>query len=339
MVTKVTHSMLNASLQAFRNKVINGDFRIWQRGTAFVSPASQAYVADRWQVVAAGSSFTSVTRQALSIGQVDLPGEPQYFLRAVVSSVSDPASLALIRQKIEGVRTLAGEPAVFGLYAKADAGQRITVELSQEFGTGGTPSASVTGIGVTKSQGLSTDFELVASVVVDVPSLAGKTLGTNGDDSLNLNIWLDAGSDYDARTDSLGYQSGTFDIALVQIMPGAEMPPFESRPLAIEETLCRRYYRQAGRGLTGVWDATSRAIVGMRLDPPMRAAPTPTLLSTAATLAHNGSTLTAAGGTLDDANLDTRGGSVRLLGFTGATIGQATYIRSPGDVIALDAEL
>lgn len=339
MVTKVSHSMLDASLQAFRNKIINGDFRVWQRGTTFVSPASQDYVADRWQAVAAGSSFTSITRQALSIGQTDVPGEPAYFLRAVVSSASSPGNLALLRQKIEGVRTLAGESAVLGIYAKADAGQRITVELSQEFGTGGSPSASVTGIGITKSQGLSTDFELVASVAFDVPSLVGKTLGSDGNDSLNLNIWLDAGSDYDDRTDSLGYQSGTFDIALVQLVPGTDLLPFESRPLAIEEALCRRYYRRLGRGLTGVWDATSRAIVGMQFEPTMRAEPDATLLSTAATLAHNGSTLTASSGTLDDANLDARGGSVRLLGFTGATVGQATYIRSPGDVLELDAEL
>lgn len=40
MVTKVSHSMIAAPLQAFRNKIINGDFRIWQRGTSFASPAS-----------------------------------------------------------------------------------------------------------------------------------------------------------------------------------------------------------------------------------------------------------------------------------------------------------
>lgn len=33
MVTKVSYSMLDASLQAFRNKIINGDFRVWRRGT------------------------------------------------------------------------------------------------------------------------------------------------------------------------------------------------------------------------------------------------------------------------------------------------------------------
>lgn len=280
-----------------------------------------------------------MTRQSLSPGQTDVPGEPEFFLRAVVSSVAGSSNLALIRQKIEGVRTLAGQSAVIGIYAKANAGQRIAIDLSQEFGTGGSPSTAISGIGATKSAPLTTDFALVATAEIEVPALVGKTVGSNADDSLNLNIWLDAGSAYDSRTDSLGQQSGTFDIALVQLIPGDELVPFESRPWPIEEALCRRYYRRVGRGLTGVWDATSRAIVGMQFEPSMRAAPDATLLSTAATLAHNGSTLTASSGTLDDANLDTRGGSVRLLGFTGATVGQATYIRSPSDVIALDAEL
>lgn len=40
----------------FRNKIINGDFRIWQRGTSRVNPANaaQSFLADRWQAFRAG---------------------------------------------------------------------------------------------------------------------------------------------------------------------------------------------------------------------------------------------------------------------------------------------
>jgi hypothetical protein len=56
-------------------------------------------------------------------------------------------------------------------------------------------------------------------------------------------IWFDAGSDFNARTDSLGQQSGTFDIAQVQIEPGPVATPFEQRPIGTELALCQRYFQ------------------------------------------------------------------------------------------------
>ena len=35
-------------LAGFRNQLINGDFRIWQRGTSFAQQGSSRYIADRW---------------------------------------------------------------------------------------------------------------------------------------------------------------------------------------------------------------------------------------------------------------------------------------------------
>jgi hypothetical protein len=81
-------------------------------------------------------------------------------------------------------------------------------------------------------------------VTATIPSLSGKTLGTNGDSAFTLNIWFDAGSDYNSRTDTLGQQSGTFDIAQVQVEPGPVATPFERRPIGTELALCQRYYLQ-----------------------------------------------------------------------------------------------
>jgi hypothetical protein len=115
----------------------------------------------------------------------------------------------------------------------------IAVELVQLFGTGGSPSAAVESIGVTKIA-LGTAWQKI-KVTATLPSVSGKTLGTDGNSSLSLVIWFDAGSDYNSRTQSLGRQSGVFDIAQVQLEPGALDTVFERRPVATELNLCKRY--------------------------------------------------------------------------------------------------
>jgi hypothetical protein len=40
--------------------------------------------------------------------------------------------------------------------------------------------------------------------VINVPSISGKTFGTNGDDYLEITLWVSAGSTFNAQTGSLG---------------------------------------------------------------------------------------------------------------------------------------
>jgi hypothetical protein len=153
-----------------------------------------------------------------------------------------------LAQRIEDVRTFAGQQVTVSFWAKVDATKNISVELTQDFGTGGSPSAVVTGIGVTKAS-IGTSWQKV-TVTATVPSISGKTLGTDNNSFLNAVIWFDAGSDFNSRTDSLGQQSGTFEIAQVQIEPGSVATPFEQRPIGTELALCQRYYYQ-GTSLVG----------------------------------------------------------------------------------------
>ena len=222
-------------LAGFRNRIINGNFDFWQRGTSFTA---NDYGADRWGHFRVGTT-QSATRQAFTLGQTDVPGEPTYFCRTVVSSAAGAGNFCLLAQPIEDVRTFAGQQITVSFWAKADATKNIAVNMVQVFGTGGSPSANA-GISGTKVS-IGTTFQKV-TVTATLPSISGKTLGTNNNSALYLNIWFDAGSDWNTSTDSLGQQSGTFDIAQVQIEPGPVATPFERRPIGTELALCQRYF-------------------------------------------------------------------------------------------------
>lgn len=223
-------------VQSFRNKIINGNFDIWQRGTS--TSINGAYCADRWNMGSSGSTFTT-SLQSFTVGQTDVPNEPFYFHRTVVTSSAGASNYVLLQQPIESVRTFAGKTVTLSFYAKANASKNISLEFMQYFGTGGSPSATVNTIGVT-TFALTTTWTKY-TVTVSIPSISGKTIGSNGNDYLSCVFWFNAGSTYNSRTNSLGQTSGTYDISQVQLEEGSVATPFEMRPIAMELTLCQRY--------------------------------------------------------------------------------------------------
>lgn len=254
----------------FRNVLINGGFDIWQRGT---SQTSSGYGSDdRWQNTHGGSTKTA-SQQTFTVGQTDVPGNPRYWARTVVTSSAGSGNYVVKSQFIESVTTLSGQTATLSFWAKADASKNIAIEFAQRFGSGGSPSAEVSGIGITTCA-LTTAWKYF-TVIVNIPSISGKILGTANDHNLALNIWFDAGSTFNARTNSLGQQSGTFDIANVQLEAGPVASPFEQRPIGTELGLCQRYYyARPVCILTSITGYNNYAYLNMVMHPQiMRASP------------------------------------------------------------------
>ena len=228
--------------QGFRNKIINGDFGINQRGFTSIT-TSNTYGFDRWKIVAAGGTVTN-TPQTFTVGSPAATSfESANFCRLVSASQSAISDLAILSQSIEDVRTFANSTVTVSFWAKASTGTpKIAVELSQSFGTGGSPSADVNNYGAQVT--LSTSWARY-SVTIVVPNINGKTIGTTANTSLlSVNLWTSAGSNFNSRTGSLGIQNNTFDFWGVQVERGSVATPFEQRPIGTELALCQRYYEK-----------------------------------------------------------------------------------------------
>lgn len=213
-----------------KNYIINGNFDLWNYGTS--QTTSGSFSADRWFCSHAAITSKTASQQAFALGQTDVPGEPVWFMRQEVTTASAANEYCILTQRVYGVNTLAGKTVTLSFYAKADAVKNISIEFYQNFGTGG--SAAVAAIGVDKF-GLTTNWARY-TVTADITSISGKTVGPLN--YLEVVFWFTCGSDRAARTDSLGNQSGTFDIANVALVEGADLAPLV-KSVSEEQALCQ----------------------------------------------------------------------------------------------------
>jgi len=274
-------NQLNSSAEDVNseNRIINGDFGVWQRATS--GTANGYTAADRWANVFVGGTVTQA-RQAFSLGDALGSTQPTYFLRQTVSGQTLSTQYASTVQRIEGVRSYAGQTVTVLGWVKVTSGTaNIAAEAVQSFGTGGSPSANVNGISPT-TVALTTSWAPFA-VVMAIPSVAGKTLGSGNNDYLALNFWTSAGSDFNSRTNSLGLQAISVDLWGVHIRLGtwttADAALYHPRDPGTEFLLCQRYYEV---GKNSLYNGTAGSLtLGLmtRFAVQKRVAPSVTLTS------------------------------------------------------------
>jgi hypothetical protein len=265
-----------AQFAAGKNKIINGDFGIWQRGTSFT--ASGAYTADRFKMVTTASQGT-VSQQTFALGAAPVAGyEAQYFLRYnATASNLDPR----IIQEIEDVRTFAGQTVTLSFWAKSNLSDSIEqLNLIQIFGSGGSTQVitAVTGPTITSSWAR-------YSATFAIPSISGKTIGTNS--SLRVSIDLKNSAAFD------------FDVWGVQVEAGSTASNFQTATGTKQGELaaCQRYYYRAGgdnaynRYSLGLAQSTTVSLQDVILPVTMRI-PTGTV-DFSTTALYDGVTLTA----------------------------------------------
>jgi hypothetical protein len=247
-------------LAGFRNRLLNGDMRVAQRGASGTLSSTPSYLSvDRWQAVqypTAAGIFSQVQIQQ------------QGFLYAAKlgrTSGSTNTSYLYLVQALESLNSvsLAGQTVTLSFYAKAGAnfsssGNNVTVQLYT--GTGFDQSAASIGawtgnaIPINTTQAITTTLTrysftttLAGTISQVAPFISYVPTGTAGADD-NL------------------YITG------IQLEVGSFATPFEHRPFGTELAMCQRYFYQApvnaspctgpvnGISITFDFPATMRAV-------------------------------------------------------------------------------
>jgi hypothetical protein len=310
---------------AGKNKIINGDCGIWQRGNSFTFNATGGYTADRFEFTAGGGGVLTVTREAFTPGTAPVSGyEGTYYINA--NYTTSGTSSSDNGQYIEDVRTFAGQTVTMSVWVKVSTGTHtLTPQLVQRFGSGGSSAGATSGTAFTAT----TSWQRY-SATVTLPSVSGKTIGAGS----SLQFRLDLGTTGVKQFSYWGWQ----------VEAGSVATAFQTATGTIQGELdaCQRYYWLVGNGANkplGVSLANSTTLLYDVIYHPVEMRTTPTLVQSTGSTYYTLNNVNYSGFT----GIDQTTGKITELyiSTTGLTAGQSGLgrCRVADASIALSAEL
>lgn len=262
----------------FKNRLINGDYSVAQRGTSFASGANNndTYNLDRWYVLSDGNDAVDITQDTTTV--------PTNQLTAIALDVETANKKFGIAQIIEQVNCigLIGNTVNLSFKAKVSSTTKldnvkcaivawsgtantVTSDIISAWGAEGTNPTLIANATYENSPA---NLNLTTSYATYSVSAAVDTASTK---NIIVFIWSDV-------TDTT---AGDFlYITDVQLEVGSVATPFERRPYGTELALCQRYYQvRSGTQISATRGFQSDVSVRMNvfLVNPMRAAPTVSL--------------------------------------------------------------
>jgi hypothetical protein len=316
---------------AGKNKIINGDLRINQR--SFSSTTTGSFGFDRFGFYYGGGTVT-YSAQTFTPGTAPVAGyEAINFARIVNASQSAAGDYSVFFQRIEDVRTFAGQTVTVSFWAKAGSGTpKIGVSLLQNFGSGGSSTVYT----ASNAPTITTSWARY-SFTLSVPSISGKTVGASS--FVEVAITTSAGATIEALGyPAVGVQNATFDFWGVQLEAGSVATAFQTATGTIQGELaaCQRYYWRITPGVDnkafclGFVDTSTLAVAQIDFPVVMRTAPTalettgtPGNYEVAAPTGQNPTAITFLSLTTD------KTGSFSLT-CTGLTAGRVAQVRTEG---------
>ena len=194
----------NSSLM-FRNKLINGGFNIWQRGTSFSSLSTYTYTADRWLT---DGALTSVARTGAN--------------NNVLNFVTPSATQAGIAQRIETAANSFAAGQVYTISFQANC-TVANLQVVATYRAGNTFKSTQLSVDVS-SQLTAGSYSSVRTIL----TLTNAPADFASTDCLQISILTSA--------------ANTVNLQNVQIETGTSATPFEQRPVGMELSLCQRYF-------------------------------------------------------------------------------------------------
>jgi len=257
-------SQNGGQLAGFRNKIINGDFRVWQRGVT----GGGEYVADRWRM--SGGSGNTYDRL---VNDTDL--EVLGFSFGLTNS--GPGS------------------SIFGQYIELDHNGKVC-----QFPNGSQWTWTVWSTAAPTSTLINWSKDDNATSETAATPGSWTSIATQGSWTRYQQTFTIANDPVDTGITSLLVRFNLANgqsVSGCQLEPGPVATPFEHRPIGTELALCKRYYQKLGEGfLIKLANSTSSRGNGFQFTQEMRAVPTCTLFNNASlsALYRSGSAQSAA---------------------------------------------
>jgi hypothetical protein len=254
-----------------RNLIHNPLFNVAQRG---VGPwTTSQYTLDRWRIDL-NLDVDSISQSQYNDAQRAAVGDEEAInvMVAGVTGNAGAAAFSLLSQPVENVRRLANKTVTVSFWAHASSGTpKVGVGFRQFFGTGGSPSAFVD-LNATAVTLSTTPARY--SITTTLPSIAGKTLGTNNDHYTRMGLWLSSGATNNALAGGVGVQGTNFVFWGVQLEIGSVATPLEKPDPRYDLSNCQRFYQVGYFNYGGYGAAGTPISVSQQLPVTMRVAPT-----------------------------------------------------------------
>jgi hypothetical protein len=343
----ITQSKFDTSvpISGFRNKIINGNMVIAQRGTAAVTGSgTKQFAIDRWMVF---NGTGTVTFQQSSTA-------PAGFSNSLLATVTATGSYGTtgytqIGQFIEGYN-------VADLALGTASAKTFTVSFWCRSSVTGTYNITIQN--GSQNRSYITTFTILSANTWEYKTITitGDTTGSWAvDNTAGMTLWINlgVGSNFDttantwtagslystsAAVDFAANAGATFYLTGVQIEQSTQATPFEQRPYGVELQLCQRYYQRHDLGgsyfMIAAPVGSGNGLIQYSFPVPMRAAPTLTASSGSCLRplttggSSVGTTNTTSVGWYSTANQ--YGGQIYFSGSSGLTAGAAVgvYVNS-----------
>ena len=255
---------LNYAATGFKNLIINGDYRVWQRGSTFAAGTDQVYTADRWFGVK-GSRGGSVSKAAIS-------GIPNCAYAATIDMEQFYNNIELDTPGTgSDGRFINGMQYTLSFWSNAPV---VNAQLVYRQGTS-TPGADQ----AAASPAITANGDLQP---------VGPAIGSFQKYSHTFTITSQSLPNHTMLAVLLYNNTGAYSLTGCQLEPGPVASNFEFRFIGTELALCQRYY-QAIYGANAGEPYLARNNAPQRNNGPsltinfktsMRVAPNPTLIGT-----------------------------------------------------------
>jgi hypothetical protein len=273
----------------FRNRIINGDMRIAQRGTS-TTTAGKTYLIDRF------STWTSITTGQLTTSQntltsSDLPYQFgfRYSNKLLVTTAVSSYLWVAPHQHIEGSHvsdlmwgTSYGSPVTLSFWLKTNATGQHSIAI-RSGASGITNYNAILNISVANTwdyytfnipappSGTTWAVDYTNGIEVFICPLFG-TSKTTGWTSIDTYIGVTGSVNWPATLNNYIEFTG------VQFEKGTKATPFEFRPYSFELQLCQRYYQIIATSIAALADNSSSILSSAYIYiVPLRTNPTPTI--------------------------------------------------------------